>query len=134
MNYFARRILPALCACGLALGGALRAAETNTAPAAPRIILENEALRAEVTPARGAALAALVAKATDLSMAGLKLIGDFGSADDRMTLSIPIPGGREVVTQATVRRRGEEELALEFDQLDWDDMFALARFLHPRLP
>ena len=71
----------------------------------------------------------VVAKATDLSMAGLKLIGDFGSADDRMTLSIPIPGDREVVTGATVRRRGEEELALEFDQLDWDDMFALARFL-----
>jgi len=49
-------------------------------------------------------------------------------------LCIPIPGDREVVTQATVRRRGEEALALEFDQLDWDDMFALARFLHPRLP
>lgn len=76
----------------------------------------------------------VIAKATDLSMAGLKLIGDFGSADDRMTLCIPIPGGREIVTQATVRRRNEEELALEFDQLDWDDMFSLARFLHPRLP
>jgi hypothetical protein len=77
---------------------------------------------------------AVLAKATDLSMAGLKLVGDFGVEDDRMTLCIPIPGDREVVTQATVRRRGEEALALEFDQLDWDDMFALARFLHPRLP
>ncbi len=77
---------------------------------------------------------AVLAKATDLSMAGLKLVGDFGVEDDRMTLCIPIPGDREVVTQATVRRRGEEGLALEFDQLDWDDMFALARFLHPRLP
>jgi hypothetical protein len=77
---------------------------------------------------------AVIAKATDLSMAGLKLVGDFGVEDDRMTLCIPIPGDREVVTQATVRRRGEEGLALEFDQLDWDDMFALARFLHPRLP
>ncbi|MFZ5441471.1 MAG: PilZ domain-containing protein [Myxococcota bacterium] len=77
---------------------------------------------------------AVLAKATDLSMAGLKLVGDFASADERLTLCIPLPGDREVVTQATVRRRGEEELALEFDQLDWDDMFALARFLHPRLP
>lgn len=75
----------------------------------------------------------VVAKATDLSMAGLKLVGDFAAADDRMTLCIPIPGDREVVTSATVKRRGDEELALEFDQLDWDDMFALARFLHPRL-
>ena len=53
---------------------------------------------------------AVLAKATDLSMAGLKLIGDFGSADDRMTLSIPITGDREVVTQVTVRRRGDEEV------------------------
>lgn len=77
---------------------------------------------------------AVIAKATDLSMAGLKLIGDFGAADDRMTLCIPIPGDCEVTTQATVRRRSEEGMALEFDQLDWDDMLALARFLHPRLP
>jgi PilZ domain len=76
----------------------------------------------------------LVAKATDLSMAGLRLVGDFGASDDRLTLCIPIPGDREVTTGATVRRRNEEGLALEFDQLDWDDMFALARFLHPRLP
>lgn len=77
---------------------------------------------------------AVIAKACDLSMAGLKLVGDFSVPDERMTICIPIPGDRDVVTQATVRRRGEEDMALEFDQLDWDDMFALARFLHPRLP
>jgi hypothetical protein len=76
----------------------------------------------------------VLAKATDLSMAGLKLVGDFAAADDRLTLCIPLPGDREVVTQATVRRRNEEGLAVEFDQLDWDDMFAIARYLHPRLP
>ncbi|HEY0881344.1 MAG TPA: PilZ domain-containing protein [Archangium sp.] len=76
----------------------------------------------------------VLAKATDLSMAGLKLVGDFGRIDDRLTIAIPLPGDREIVTQATVRRRNEENVALEFDQLDWDDMFALARFLHPRLP
>lgn len=76
---------------------------------------------------------AVIAKAQDLSMAGLKLIGDFAAAEERMTLSIPLPGDREVVTKVTVRRRTCDELALEFDQLDWDDMFALARFLHPRL-
>lgn len=77
---------------------------------------------------------AVLAKAADLSMAGLKLSGDVALAEDRLTLAVPLPGGREVVTQATVRRRTEEAVALEFDQLDWDDMFALARFLHPRLP
>lgn len=76
----------------------------------------------------------VVAKADDLSMAGLKLVGDFAAADDRLTLCLPLPGDREIVTEATVRRRSEEGVALEFDQLDWDDMFALARFLHPRLP
>lgn len=77
---------------------------------------------------------AVIAKACDLSMAGLKLVGDFSTPEERMTICIPIPGDRDVVTQATVRRRGEDDMALEFDQLDWDDMFALARFLHPRLP
>lgn len=77
---------------------------------------------------------AVIAKANDLSMAGLMLVGDFAAPEERMTICIPIPGDRDVVTQATVRRRTEENMALEFDQLDWDDMFALARFLHPRLP
>jgi hypothetical protein len=77
---------------------------------------------------------AVIAKASDLSMAGLCLLGDFAGSEDRVTLSIPLPDDREVVTKATVKRRSSDELALEFDQLDWEDMFALARFLHPRLP
>jgi hypothetical protein len=76
---------------------------------------------------------AIVAKAADLSMAGLKLLGDFGAIGDRLLLSIPLPNDREVVTQATIRRCSEEGVAVEFEQLDWDDMFALARFVHPRL-
>jgi hypothetical protein len=75
----------------------------------------------------------VLAKARDLSMAGVKVMGDFLASETRVTVSIPLPGDREVVTQGTVRRRSEEEIALEFDQLDWDDMFALARFLHPRM-
>lgn len=76
----------------------------------------------------------VLAKAEDLSMAGLKLIGDFGSAENHVTVSIPVPGQREVVTKATVCRRGNDDAALEFDELDWDDMFVIAKFLHPRLP
>jgi len=77
---------------------------------------------------------AVLAKADNLSMEGLRVIGDFLGSDERVTLSIPLPDDREVVTKATVRRRDEEAIAVEFDQLDWDDMFALARFVHPRLP
>lgn len=77
---------------------------------------------------------AVLAKADNLSMEGLRVLGDFLASDERVTLSIPLPDDREVVTKATVRRRDEEAIAVEFDQLDWDDMFALARFVHPRLP
>ena len=77
---------------------------------------------------------AVLAKADNLAMEGLRVIGDFLASDERVTLSIPLPDDREVVTKATVRRRDEEAIAVEFDQLDWDDMFALARFVHPRLP
>ncbi len=75
----------------------------------------------------------VVAKAKDLSMAGLKLLSELRRVDDRVTIAIPLPGDREIVTQATVRRRSTNEVAVEFDQLDWEDMFALARFLTPRL-
>jgi PilZ domain len=75
----------------------------------------------------------IVAKAADLSMAGLKLLGEFGSIGDRLAISVPLPGDREVRTVGTIRRTTEEGVAVEFDQLDWDDMFALARFVHPRL-
>jgi hypothetical protein len=77
---------------------------------------------------------AVLAKADNLSMQGLRIVGDSLSSEDRLTLAIPLPDDREVVTKATIRRREEEAIAIEFDQLDWDDMFALARFLHPRLP
>jgi hypothetical protein len=76
----------------------------------------------------------VLAKANDLSMAGVKLMGDFTRAGTKITVAIPLPNDREIVCQAMVRRCNDEETALEFDQLDWDDMFALARFLHPRLP
>lgn len=77
---------------------------------------------------------ARTAKARDLSMAGLFLIGETGISRDRVAVSIPLPNDREVVTVCTVRRKTDEGLALEFDQLDWEDLFALARYLHPRLP
>lgn len=76
---------------------------------------------------------AVVAKARDLSMAGLFLLGNAVDPRPRVTVALPLPG-REVVVGCTVRRTQEEGTALEFDRLDWDDMIALARFLHPRLP
>ena len=74
------------------------------------------------------------AKAFHLSMFRRSLVGDFHHLGDRISLSIPLPNDREVKTRARIKRRGEEQLAVEFEPLDWDDMFALARYLHPRLP
>jgi hypothetical protein len=75
----------------------------------------------------------LVAKAKDLSMAGLCLLG-VPAITDQLTISLPLPGDREITTRATVKRRSPGMIGLEFEQLDWDDMFALARYLNPRLP
>lgn len=76
----------------------------------------------------------LVAKARDLSMAGLFVLQLPESRSDRITVAIPLPGDREVVASCWIRRVQQDGVALEFEQLDWDDLFALARFLHPRLP
>ncbi|MBK7858239.1 MAG: PilZ domain-containing protein [Archangiaceae bacterium] len=75
----------------------------------------------------------LVAKARDLSMAGLCLLG-VPAIPDRLTVTLPLPGDREITTTARVKRRTPGLIGLEFDELDWDDMFALARYLNPRLP
>ena len=77
---------------------------------------------------------ALITKAKDLSMAGLSLMGAPALEVNEVQVAVPLPNDREIVTQATVRRRASGEIGLEFAQLDWDDMFALARYLHPRLP
>ncbi len=75
----------------------------------------------------------LLAKARDLSMAGLCLVEDPGIEGERLAVAIPLPGNREVLTPATVRRKTDGALALEFDPLDWEDLIALARYLNPRL-
>jgi len=77
---------------------------------------------------------AVAAKARDLSMAGVYLAGDPTLGRNRLALSIPLPDDREVVVQCRVRRRDADGVAVEFEQVDWEDLFALARYLHPRLP
>ena len=77
---------------------------------------------------------AVSVRSTDLSMAGLCLQGDLPELGDFVRLAIPLPEDKHVVTDAKVMWREHGKVALEFEQLDWEDMFALARFLHPRLP
>lgn len=74
------------------------------------------------------------AKARDLSMAGLFLHAHPAEAQRELTLAIPLPGDKEIVTKCSILRREMNGVALEFGTLDWDDFLALARFLHPRLP
>ena len=77
---------------------------------------------------------AVVAKARDLSMAGLFLLAHPGDAQERLTVTLPLPGDEEIVTRCLIVRREAKGVALEFDTLDWDEMIAPARYLHPRLP
>lgn len=77
---------------------------------------------------------ALLCKTRDLSMAGVFVEGELAGLGEKVTIEIPLPGDKEIVTSCFVRRFTEEGVALEFEHIDWDDMFALARYLHPRLP
>lgn len=76
----------------------------------------------------------VVAKAKDLSMAGLYLLAHANPSMEQLTIALPLPDGHEVVARCDIRRRDTHGMALEFHQLDWDDFLALARYLHPRLP
>jgi hypothetical protein len=77
---------------------------------------------------------AVSVRSTDLSMAGLCLQAELPELQEFVRLSIPLPDDSHVTTDARVAWRDDERIALEFKELDWEDMFALARFLHPRLP
>ena len=77
---------------------------------------------------------AVIAKARDLSMAGLFLHAQPAETLRELTLALPLPGDKEIVTTCSILRRENHGVALEFGTLDWDDFIALARFLHPRLP
>ena len=77
---------------------------------------------------------AYLARARDVSMAGLYLMAQPPANQETFTVSIPLPNDREVVTRCQVRRRAKDGVGLEFGLLDWEDLFALARYLNPRLP
>jgi PilZ domain-containing protein len=72
--------------------------------------------------------------AEDISLAGLRLLGLRAPLGESLTVAMPLPGDRILRLRCSVVRQDATGVALEFDGLDWDDLFALARFLHPRLP
>ncbi|MFB1481289.1 PilZ domain-containing protein [Corallococcus sp. RDP092CA] len=76
----------------------------------------------------------VTAQARDISMNGLFLQAHPADTQRALTIALPLPGDRELVTMCTIRRREVDGVALEFGELDWDDLIALARFLHPHLP
>ncbi|WP_224365304.1 PilZ domain-containing protein [Hyalangium versicolor] len=77
---------------------------------------------------------AVLAKARDVSMAGLFLHAHPASSLSELTLAIPLPDDREITATCTIVRREPNGVALEFGTLDWDDFLALARYVHPLLP
>jgi PilZ domain len=76
----------------------------------------------------------LLYRTRDLSMTGLFVEDLRVFPGHLVTVELPLPHDRDVHAECTVRRLTDEGVALEFTELDWDDMFALARYLYPRLP
>jgi hypothetical protein len=76
----------------------------------------------------------VLVKALDLSMAGLFLHGHPPDDVKRLILTLPLPGVGELTTNCAIVRREANGVAVEFDELDWDHLLMLARYLHPRLP
>ena len=74
------------------------------------------------------------AVAEDISLAGLRLLGLRAPVGATLTVALALPGDRKLQLRCLVVRRDSTGVALEFEGLDWDNLFALARFLHPRLP
>jgi hypothetical protein len=72
--------------------------------------------------------------AEDLSLAGLRLVGLQTPVGQTLTLVLTLPEDRTLQLRCSVVRQDRTGVAVEFDRLDWDDLFALAGFLHPRLP
>ena len=76
----------------------------------------------------------VMARARDLSMAGLFLDGPLSRLPSEMELRIPLPGqDREVLTTCRVERTDSDGVALSFSRIDWSDLLLMARFLSPRL-
>ena len=79
----------------------------------------------------------LVQKVRDLSMTGVLREGSGYRIGEQVVLEIPLPHEQRVVAVTGEVRRKDEATgttAVHFLDLDWDDLFALARFVGPRLP
>jgi hypothetical protein len=76
---------------------------------------------------------AILARAIDLSMAGLALL-DPGGIEKVEQVAIPLPGeSKPMVLPAKLIRRADNQIGIEFTHLEWDDVLTLARYLSPRL-
>jgi hypothetical protein len=76
----------------------------------------------------------LLHRTRDLSMAGIFVEDLHVLPGETVALVLPLPNDLDLPVDCTVRRLTTDGVALEFNALDWEDMFALARYLYPRLP
>jgi hypothetical protein len=75
----------------------------------------------------------IVALAENVSMVGLAIDAPLEEGDE-IPLAISLPGERlSIHTMGRVERSGPSGSALTFVDLSWDGLFALARYLSPRL-
>ncbi|MGC4117020.1 MAG: PilZ domain-containing protein [Myxococcales bacterium] len=76
----------------------------------------------------------VLARARDLSMAGMFLDGPLSRLPSEIDVRIPLPGqDREVQTTCRVERTDSDGVALSFSKIDWGDLLLMARYLSPRL-
>lgn len=79
----------------------------------------------------------LVQKARDLSMTGMLVDCDHAAIGERVQVELELPDEERPVSIAGQVLRASRPYgtrAIHFMDFGWDDMFALARFLAPRLP
>lgn len=77
----------------------------------------------------------VLTRTADLSMAGMAILDPAGSLKRTIfdRVAVQIPGEEELVLRVRVARHEGDRIAVVFEELDWDDLFCLARYLSPRL-
>lgn len=77
----------------------------------------------------------VLTRAVDLSLAGMAIHDPAGELRRAIfdRVAIAIPGEPELTVRVRVARREGDRVAVVFEELDWDDLFLLARYLSPRL-
>ena len=101
----------------------------------PQPMRQHPRVHADFVVKLGRGERSVLARALDVSLAGMALHDPAGELDDSVQrVALRIPGEpHELELPVRFARRSGDKVALAFSKLDWDDLFTLARYLSPRL-